>query len=108
MNVCKTSSLLKLFYSAGSLAVKEGEQVVPVINKLISPESVFDYVIYSLDWHPKNHISFISNIAERKLDQSSKVRYKIDRSSIVCYKLDEFILVCYKLDKLSVLYYMLD
>lgn len=43
------------FCPGGSLAVTEGDQVVPLINQLI-PE--FDVVVYTRDWHPSNHISF--------------------------------------------------
>ena len=33
----------------------------------------FDAFYYSLDWHPKDHISFIDNVKLRKLDKDSKV-----------------------------------
>lgn len=46
------------FCSGGSLAVPEGEQVVPVINRLFDR---FDYVVATQDWHPKEHKSFASN-----------------------------------------------
>ena len=48
-------------------------QVVAPINKLL--ETVpFDLVCYSLDWHPSDHISFIDNVHNRKLDISSPVK----------------------------------
>ena len=62
----------------GTLAIRdcpaeeEGADVVPVINQLIE-SCDFDIVVYSLDWHPKNHISFIENVSCRKLHHSSKV-----------------------------------
>ena len=39
----------------GALAVPEGEQVVPIINKLARR---FEHVILTQDWHPPQHISF--------------------------------------------------
>ncbi|CAF1077151.1 unnamed protein product [Adineta steineri] len=54
----------------GSLALKnsparqDGAEVIPIINKLIKTVP-FDVVAYSLDWHPKNHISFINNTIYR-------------------------------------------
>lgn len=43
------------FLPGGSLAVKDGDQVVPVINRLIPR---FPTVIFSRDWHPAGHLSF--------------------------------------------------
>ena len=43
------------FCPGGALAVNEGDQIVPVVNRLI-PE--FPIVISTQDWHPENHISF--------------------------------------------------
>lgn len=43
------------FCPSGALAVNEGDQVVPIANRLI-PE--FPLVISTQDWHPANHISF--------------------------------------------------
>lgn len=65
-------------FISGSLAISNcpaqhnGEEVVPPINKLV--ETVpFDAFYYSLDWHPADHISFIENVANRKLDESSEI-----------------------------------
>jgi nicotinamidase/pyrazinamidase len=43
------------FCEEGALPVPDGEGVVPIINELI-PQ--FDFVIYTRDWHPQNHVSF--------------------------------------------------
>lgn len=43
------------FCPGGSLAVPEGDQVVPVINKLAP---LFPVVVATQDWHPANHCSF--------------------------------------------------
>ena len=43
------------FLPGGSLAVKHGDRVIPVINRL-APH--FGMVVLTQDWHPANHISF--------------------------------------------------
>lgn len=46
------------FCPGGSLAVPEGDQVVPIINSLMDE---FDLVIATQDWHPEDHGSFAAN-----------------------------------------------
>ncbi|MFH1922889.1 MAG: bifunctional nicotinamidase/pyrazinamidase, partial [Planctomycetota bacterium] len=46
------------FCPGGSLAVPEGDRVVPVINRL---QARFDLVVATQDWHPANHGSFAAN-----------------------------------------------
>jgi nicotinamidase/pyrazinamidase len=48
------------FCSGGSLPVPGGEDVVPVINSLISC-GYYDVIVASQDWHPENHGSFASS-----------------------------------------------
>ncbi len=48
------------FCPGGSLAVAEGDAIVPLINNLVSR---FDHVILTADWHPAGHISFASSHA---------------------------------------------
>ncbi|HEY6331868.1 MAG TPA: bifunctional nicotinamidase/pyrazinamidase [Blastocatellia bacterium] len=43
------------FCPGGSLAVPEGDDVVPVVNRLMP---LFGYVVATQDWHPADHISF--------------------------------------------------
>lgn len=43
------------FCPSGALAVSEGDQIMPTVNRLM-PE--FPLVISTQDWHPANHISF--------------------------------------------------
>ena len=43
------------FCPGGSLEVRGGDEVIPVINRLIP---MFGRWIYTRDWHPRNHISF--------------------------------------------------
>ncbi|XP_029041447.1 nicotinamidase-like [Osmia bicornis bicornis] len=62
----------------GSLALRrcgcnqDGVDVVEPINRLIR-KGHFDNIIYSLDWHPENHISFHENLHLRELHLDSKV-----------------------------------
>ncbi|REE25500.1 nicotinamidase/pyrazinamidase [Winogradskyella pacifica] len=50
------------FMPSGSLPVPNGDEIVPVINKV---QDKFDLVIGTQDWHPKDHISFASNHEEK-------------------------------------------
>ncbi len=52
------------FLPGGSLAVANGDQVIPVINKLI-PQ--YDLVVATQDWHPANHKSFASQHEGKKM-----------------------------------------
>jgi nicotinamidase/pyrazinamidase len=45
------------FCPGGSLAVKEGDRVVPVVNEL---QKHFDLIVATKDWHPAGHSSFAS------------------------------------------------
>ena len=51
------------FLPGGSLAVKDGEQVVPVINRIAKG---FANVVMTQDWHTAGHISFASSHAGKK------------------------------------------
>lgn len=46
------------FCPGGALAVDGGDEIVPIINKLILR---FDRVILTQDWHPARHSSFASS-----------------------------------------------
>lgn len=46
------------FCPGGTLAVPDGDEIVPTINKLIN---VFNIVIQTQDWHPADHSSFASS-----------------------------------------------
>ena len=48
----------KDFMPGGSLAVPDGDQIVPLINQL---QEKFDLVIATQDWHPEKHASFASS-----------------------------------------------
>ncbi len=45
------------FVTGGTLPVKDGEQVVPIINKL---SGAFENVVVTQDWHTAGHVSFAS------------------------------------------------
>lgn len=46
------------FCPGGSLAVPEGDQIMPLINRL---QTQFKLIVASLDWHPPEHTSFAAN-----------------------------------------------
>ncbi|WP_055443282.1 bifunctional nicotinamidase/pyrazinamidase [Lacinutrix himadriensis] len=46
------------FMPSGSLAVPNGNKIVPVINSI---QDRFDLVVATQDWHPKDHSSFAIN-----------------------------------------------
>ncbi len=43
------------FCPGGSLAVHDGDNIVPVVNQL---QKLFSLVVVTKDWHPANHSSF--------------------------------------------------
>ena len=47
------------FMPGGSLAVKDGDQIVPVIN-MLTKSGKYDLVIFTKDWHPTNMSAFAS------------------------------------------------
>ena len=51
------------FLSGGSLAVPDGEEIVPIVNSM---QQYFDLVVATQDWHPSTHKSFASNNPGKK------------------------------------------
>ncbi len=51
------------FIPGGSLAVPDGNKIIPVINRILGR---FDLVVATQDWHPADHISFASSHKGRK------------------------------------------
>jgi len=47
------------FCPGGALAVPQGNEIIPIINQLLSLNSFI--VVATQDWHPENHCSFIEN-----------------------------------------------
>ena len=48
------------FIPGGSLAVRDGDAVIPVANAV---QKKFNFIVATQDWHPQNHGSFASNHA---------------------------------------------
>lgn len=51
------------FLPGGSLAVNEGDKVIPLINQL---QDNFDLIVATQDWHPHNHQSFAAEHEGKK------------------------------------------
>jgi nicotinamidase/pyrazinamidase len=51
------------FLPGGALAVPQGDEVIPVANRLAGH---FELVVATQDWHPPNHVSFAVNHPGRK------------------------------------------
>jgi len=58
------------FCPGGSLAVENGNEVIPVINR-IAP--AFPLVVATKDWHPDGHISFASSHAGKQPQDTVRV-----------------------------------
>ncbi|XP_057294283.1 uncharacterized protein LOC130622850 isoform X2 [Hydractinia symbiolongicarpus] len=64
-------------FISGSLALRnapakeDGEEVVSVVNQILENYK-FDVVVYTQDWHPPNHCSFITNVDKYKIHSCSK------------------------------------
>ena len=50
------------FLPGGSLAVENGDEIVPIINNL---QNNYDIVVATQDWHPEEHYSFASSHPEK-------------------------------------------
>lgn len=60
------------FCTGGKLAVPDGDEVVPPINRL-SP--YFEYVIQTQDWHPISHTSFAANHKDKNAYDTINLGY---------------------------------
>ena len=60
------------FCPGGSLAVKEGDKIIPIINQL---SKKFDIVIATQDWHPAGHSSFASTHPHKKPYETIEMDY---------------------------------
>jgi nicotinamidase/pyrazinamidase len=47
------------FLPGGALPVREGDEIVPIINQLL--DYPFDLIVATKDWHPSSHGSFADN-----------------------------------------------
>jgi nicotinamidase/pyrazinamidase len=60
------------FVTGGSLAVKHGEDVVPIINRLAP---AFDNIVVTQDWHTPAHASFASSHPGKKPFETMTMPY---------------------------------
>ncbi len=60
------------FLPGGSLAVKDGDKVVPVINRLAKG---FANVVMTQDWHTAGHVSFASSHPGKKPFETIDLKY---------------------------------
>jgi nicotinamidase/pyrazinamidase len=60
------------FMPGGSLAVKRGDEVVPIINKLAQS---FQNVVITQDWHHPQHVSFASQHSGKKPFEQIELPY---------------------------------
>jgi nicotinamidase/pyrazinamidase len=60
------------FTPGGSLAVKDGDAIVPLINKLAGG---FDHVVLTQDWHTPGHVSFASSHPGKKPFETTSLPY---------------------------------
>ena len=60
------------FIPGGSLAVKEGDLIVPLINRIAKS---FSNVVLTQDWHTADHVSFASQHSGKKPFETIKLDY---------------------------------
>ena len=60
------------FIEGGTLPVKKGAEVVPIINKLAS---AFENIVVTQDWHTPGHASFASSYPGKKPFETTKLSY---------------------------------
>jgi nicotinamidase/pyrazinamidase len=60
------------FMPGGALAVPGGDEVVPVINRLVAR---FEHVVLTQDWHPRRHISFASSHPGKRPFETIELAY---------------------------------
>src|SRR6266536_2461190 len=60
------------FMPGGSLAVNDGDKIVPIINRLAP---AFEHVILTQDWHTPGHISFASSHPGKKPFDTTSLPY---------------------------------
>jgi len=60
------------FCGGGALAVPGGEKVVPAINRIAER---FENIVLTQDWHPADHVSFVSNHPHRRPFDTIELSY---------------------------------
>ena len=66
MNALLLVDIQNDFLPGGALAVREGDQIIPVVNRIVPR---FDLVVATQDWHPQNHGSFASNHGGKRIGE---------------------------------------
>jgi nicotinamidase/pyrazinamidase len=60
------------FCPGGALAVPQGDEIVPAVNRLVAE---FAHVVLTQDWHPRGHASFASSHPGRRPFDTIDVSY---------------------------------
>jgi nicotinamidase/pyrazinamidase len=60
------------FTPGGSLAVKDGDKIIPIINRLAP---AFEHVVLTQDWHTPGHVSFASSHPGKKPFETTSLPY---------------------------------
>ncbi len=60
------------FMPGGALAVDRGDEIVPLVNRLMSR---FEDVVVTQDWHPPTHASFAANHEDAKPFDTKRLHY---------------------------------
>jgi len=60
------------FLPGGSLAVADGDKIIPIINRLVP---AFKHVVVTQDWHTPGHISFASSHPGKKPFETVQLAY---------------------------------
>jgi nicotinamidase/pyrazinamidase len=70
------------FCPGGSLAVKDGDRIVPVVNEL---QKRFELIVATKDWHPAGHASFVSLWPPHCVQETAGAEFvaELDTSRIV-------------------------
>lgn len=59
------------FLPGGALAIPEGDQIIPIVNRL---QEKFPLVVATQDWHPASHKSFASQHAGKKVFETTTLQ----------------------------------
>jgi nicotinamidase/pyrazinamidase len=60
------------FIPGGSLAVNDGDKIIPIINRLAP---AFEHVVLTQDWHTPGHVSFASSHPGKKPFDTTSLPY---------------------------------
>jgi len=67
-------------FISGSLGVPNGKEIINPINKLVKQN--WDLVVYTMDSHPINHISFLDQYDNKKIGDTKKYICPITKKEI--------------------------